>query len=112
MYDAGLSGETGHTENRRIALTNKLFSYLLAGLPILMTDVPAHLALAGDLKKCAQFYSIDDADALAQVMDNWLLNDLALKTARISAWELGRAKFNWEYEKKRLLDRVNSVLLS
>jgi glycosyltransferase involved in cell wall biosynthesis len=111
IYDVGLSGETGHTENRRIALTNKLFSYLLAGIPILMADVPAHLAFATDLKKCAQLYSIDDADELAQVMDNWFLDDVALKTARFAAWELGRTRFNWEYEKERFLDRVNRVLM-
>ena len=112
MYDVGLSGETGDTENHRLALGNKLFSYLLAGLPILMTNVPSHLGLAEKLNKCAQLYSIDDADELAQAMDKWLLNDFALKTARVSAWELGQTKFNWEYEREMLLNLVNSVMIS
>ena len=109
-YDAGLSGETGFSKNRRIALANKIFSYLMAGIPILMTDVPAHLAFAEDLKKCSQIYSVDDADALAQAMDAWLLNDEALRIARATAWQLGQTRFNWQYEKERFLDRVNSVL--
>ena len=112
MYDVGLSGETGHTKNRQISLGNKLFSYLSAGLPILMADVPANLALSKDLKECAQLYSIDDPDALARAMDNWLLNDVGLKTARAAAWELGRTRYNWEYEKQELLSRVDSILLS
>ena len=36
-YDIGLCGEIGHTPNRKIALTNKQFTYLLAGLPALMS---------------------------------------------------------------------------
>ncbi|MET0274569.1 MAG: hypothetical protein ABW360_16405, partial [Phenylobacterium sp.] len=31
VYDIGLCGELGHTENRKIALTNKQFTYMLAG---------------------------------------------------------------------------------
>jgi glycosyltransferase involved in cell wall biosynthesis len=110
IYDIGFSGEPGHTRNRRIALTNKLFSYLLAGLPILMSDVPAHRAFAKDLKQAAQLFQINDADALAQAIDNWLLDDVALKTARVAAWELGHTRFNWECEKEQLLNCVDSVL--
>lgn len=110
IYDIGFSGETGHTRNRLISLGNKLFSYLLAGIPILMADVPANLALAKNLCKSAQLYPVDDADALAQAMDNWLLNDVALKTARFTAWELGRTRYNWEHEKEQFLNRVDSVL--
>ena len=33
QYDVGLVAETGHSQNRAICLTNKVFSFLLAGLP-------------------------------------------------------------------------------
>ena len=42
VHDVGLVGETGHTPNRKIALTNKQFTYLLAGIPLVMSDIPAH----------------------------------------------------------------------
>ena len=46
IYDVGLVGETGHTPNRRIALTNKQFTYLMAGIPVVMSDIPAHRDIA------------------------------------------------------------------
>jgi len=34
QHDVGLAVETGETENRRIAVTNKILSYFLAGLAV------------------------------------------------------------------------------
>jgi glycosyltransferase involved in cell wall biosynthesis len=48
-YDIGLVSETGHIENRRIALTNKLFSFVLAGIPVVASAIPAHRDLANAL---------------------------------------------------------------
>src|SRR5262249_52977590 len=48
-YDLGFSGEPGHTPNNRIALGNKIFTYLLAGLPVIMSAIPAHRAFAPEL---------------------------------------------------------------
>ena len=49
-YDIGLVSETGHVENRRIALTNKLFSFVLAGIPVVASAIPAHRDLASALR--------------------------------------------------------------
>ena len=43
-YDLGLSLETDVSENRRLCLTNKIFTYLLAGVPVVMSDTPAQRA--------------------------------------------------------------------
>jgi glycosyltransferase involved in cell wall biosynthesis len=109
-YDIGFSGETGHTQNRRISLGNKLFSYLLAGIPILMADVPANVLFATGLKECTQLYPIDDADALARAIDKWLLDDITLKNARVAAWEFGQTRYNWEREKEQFLGQVHNIL--
>ncbi len=45
-FDVGLAAESGHTANRRIALTNKMFTYLLAGIPTAASDIEAHRAIA------------------------------------------------------------------
>ena len=45
VYDVGLVSETGSTRNRKIALTNKLFSFLLAGIPVVASAIPAHKQL-------------------------------------------------------------------
>jgi glycosyltransferase involved in cell wall biosynthesis len=109
-YDVGLSGEAGLTPNNRIALGNKLFSYLLAGLPILLSGSPAHRSFATELGEAAQLFPIDDPVALAGAMDAWLLDPRALARARQAAWTLGQRQFNWEIESEKLVRIVASSL--
>jgi glycosyltransferase involved in cell wall biosynthesis len=112
QYDVGFSGETGFSPNNRIALGNKLFSYLLAGIPIIMSDSPAHQALARELGQAAQVYCIDDPVALASTMDKLLLDKDALSRARRAAWQLGQSRFNWGVDSKRLIGTVRAAIHS
>jgi glycosyltransferase involved in cell wall biosynthesis len=110
VFDLGLSGETGHTPNRRVALTNKLFTYLLAGLPIVASKIPAHVSFAADAGSAVRLYAVDDAHELAAALDE-LLGDLhTLAGARAAAFELGQARYNWDVEKSILLTRVATSL--
>jgi hypothetical protein len=109
VYDIGLSGEPGHTPNNRIALGNKLFSYLLAGLPIVASAVPSHMALAEKLGAAMRLYLIDDPDGLADAVDSYLCVPRALSDARAVAWRLGMERFNWDFESASLLDRIASI---
>jgi glycosyltransferase involved in cell wall biosynthesis len=105
-YDIGIVGETGVTHNRRIALTNKQFTYLLAGIPTLMSDVPAHRQFASELGEAAHLYAVDDDLQLAQRMDYALENPSRLAAARKHAWRLGQERYNWDREKQFMLDLV------
>lgn len=111
-YDVGLSSETGHTLSRRIALTNKLFTYLLAGLPVVMSDIPAHRVFAPAAGEAARLYTTDDADSLATALDTLLGDPTMLAAARASAFRLGQARFNWDVERAKLLEKVAAVLAS
>ena len=84
-YDAGLVGEIGHTFNRRIALTNKQFTYLLAGLPVFMSDVPGHSAFANSAQGAAFLYRTEDL-------------------------MLGQNEFCWEKDQKLLLGTIEAAL--
>lgn len=109
-YDVGLVSEVGETKNRRIALTNKLFSYLLAGLPVAATKIAAHAELSGDTEGAVFLYATNDASALATVLDKLLLNPDKLAEARSRAWDLGKSRFNWDVEQKALLESVAGQL--
>lgn len=109
-YDLGLAGETGVTPNRRIALTNKQFTYLLAGLPSLMSDIPAHRAFAAEAPGATALYAVDDPDALAKAMDGLLGDPEALAKARTAAFDLGQTRFNWELEQAKLVSLVEGAL--
>jgi hypothetical protein len=112
LHDVGLVGETGHTLNRRIALTNKQFTYLLAGVPAIMSDVPAHRAFASQSVAAARLYPVDNADALAAALDALLCDAKALAVARAAAFALGQTRFNWDTEKSVFLERVGRSLAS
>jgi glycosyltransferase involved in cell wall biosynthesis len=109
-YDVGLSGETGHTQNRQLALTNKLFSYLLAGMPIVASSVASQVELANNLRGAIRLYPIDDVDGLAVTLDALLSDSHALASARAAAFEYGQTRYNWDIEKTILIKCVHVSL--
>jgi len=106
LFDVGFSGEPGHTENNRVALGNKLFSYLLAGIPAAISDVDAHRAYGHLASEATRLFRVDDADNLAAVLDSLLTNPAALAAARRAAWRLGQERYNWDLEKNNLLNTI------
>lgn len=104
-YDIGLSLETDVSENRRICLTNKIFTYLLAGIPVVMSETPAQVRLAPDLGVAARLCSLDDPIKLASALDS-LASPATLADATAQAWRLGRERYNWEREQAGLLAAV------
>jgi glycosyltransferase involved in cell wall biosynthesis len=104
-YDVGLSLETDVSENRRVCLTNKIFTYLLAGVPVLLSDTPAQRALAPDLGVAARLVSLADPASIAETLDA-MGKPAALDEARARAWQLGRERYNWDFEKAALVASV------
>jgi glycosyltransferase involved in cell wall biosynthesis len=102
-YDLGLSLETDVSESRRLCLTNKIFTYLLAGVPVVLSDTPAQRALAPDLGVAALLVSLAAPDAMAAALDRFAAG---LGAAKDEALRLGRERYNWDVEKKVLLGAV------
>ena len=109
-YDAGLSSEIGHTLNRGIALNNKLFTYILAGVPVLLSDIPAHRALAALAGNAVRVYTTEDDSSLAGAMDGLIGAPRTLADARVAAFQLGQTHFNWDLEKKSLYRLVATAV--
>jgi glycosyltransferase involved in cell wall biosynthesis len=70
-YDLGVSTEDGAVLNHRLCLGNKIFTYLAAGTPVLLTATPAQARLAIDLGAAATLYEPGDVDALATILQRW-----------------------------------------
>lgn len=104
-YEVGLSLETDVSENRRLCLTNKIFTYLLAGVPAIMSDTPAQKLLAASLGPAARLCDLADPAGLAATLDA-LASPPALAEASAAAWRLGRERYNWEREQDVLLQSV------
>ena len=104
-YAVGLSVELNQPPNRAICLTNKIFTYVLAGTPVLLSDTPAQTLLAKDLGKASSVVNIEDSRAVA---DSIL--GLCSVEAREEARTLGRERYNWDFESKALVTSVRQAL--
>jgi glycosyltransferase involved in cell wall biosynthesis len=109
-FDVGLVGETAYTKNSDILLSNKQFTYLLAGVPALMSDTWAHRMFASGRDAGVVLFPGQDPAGLAIAMDRLLGDPATLSRARAAAYRLGQDVFNWDLEQKILLERVEWAL--
>ena len=110
LYDVGLSLEPGFSENNRRALGNKIFTYLLAGIPVLMSDTPAQRLLAPDLGEGAAIFSLQDSVGIAAQLDVWAFSIEERRRARAAAHERATTRYNWDFEKENFLRSVSAAL--
>lgn len=109
-YDLGLSIEPAQPSNREICLSNKIFTYVLAGLPQLLSPTAAQRALAADLGSAALLADPADTAATAARLDAWFADPVARTAARQAAWRLGQTRYCWEVEQRELLAAVQAAL--
>jgi glycosyltransferase involved in cell wall biosynthesis len=103
-YDVGLCGESAFTRSKAVALTNKLFTYLLAGIAPLLSDTPGHRRFAEETGMTDLVFAREDPGALAQLLDSLLGDATRLAASRARAWRLGQGRYNWEREKGPLVE--------
>jgi glycosyltransferase involved in cell wall biosynthesis len=106
VYDLGFVGEQAFTQNRQIALTNKLFSYLTSGIPIVASDISAHQEVSHRFSNALKLFKSDDPGSLARCLDLYLMNPIELQDAKAQARRLAQLEFNWENEEQKHRDVV------
>jgi glycosyltransferase involved in cell wall biosynthesis len=111
-YDVGLALEQEHVVNRQICLTNKAFTYILAGLAVILTDTIGQRPLALDLGDAARTYSPGDIARLAQHLNAWATDKAMLNNCKRESWRAARRRWHWEHplERGALLSEVERVL--
>ncbi len=111
-YDVGLALEQMDPLNRQLCLTNKAFTYILAGVAVAVTDTPGQHALGIDLGGAAALVPPGDIDALATAFGRWAANPAALDSAKRTAWSAAVRRWHWEHPLERgvLLDLVRRSL--
>ncbi len=109
-HDIGLALENSFPLNRDICLTNKIYTYLLAGLPILCTPTSAQKRIAEELGSAAKIIDLKDAISTAEQIDDLIRNQAKFEQARITAWKHGQDRYNWDFESKELIKIVRASL--
>jgi glycosyltransferase involved in cell wall biosynthesis len=109
-FDVGLALEQGASENRQICLTNKIFTYLLAGCAVVATATRGQEPIMQQIGSAGALYKPGDTQELAGVLQLWSGDRSALDRARHEAWDWGTYRYNWDIEKERFLEIVSRAL--
>ena len=100
-YDAGLACEEPLGLSRQICLANKIFTYLAAGVPVILSRTRAQARLEQDLDGSAFGYECGDVDGLARVLAR-LASDASLRRqARCAARAAAERRWHWEHPDDR-----------
>ena len=102
-YDVGLALERPDNPNYGRTITNKVFSYMLAGLAIAATDTPGQREILDQVPTAGFLYPAGNSTVLAEKLGNWINNSGLLLTAKQAAWDAARSKFCWDVEERRFL---------
>lgn len=109
-YDVGLAVEPGGSQNSGVILSNKFFTYLLAGNAVAATATSEQQALMAQLVGVGFTYAPGDTAALANGLRGWYDDRAALQAAREAAWGWGTTRYNWDNEQHLLLRCVGEAL--
>ncbi|MDG1953026.1 MAG: hypothetical protein P8J52_10580 [Gammaproteobacteria bacterium] len=103
-FDIGFAGELSEPENRNVTITNKVFQYLLAGLPMIVSRTDGQLELLKDIPEVATFY--DDLESLKKCIAHWMDQDF-LERGHKAALEIASNTFNWRVESRKLVNLLD-----
>jgi glycosyltransferase involved in cell wall biosynthesis len=111
-FDAGLASEEQEPLNRRLCLSNKIFTYLAAGIPVLMTRTPAQGRLESSLGDAAFGYDCGDVQGLARIMRELSADAGRRARSREAARAAAERRWHWEHPEDRgaLVDAVAKAL--
>lgn len=109
-FDIGLALENKVPINRDICLTNKIFTYMQAGLAIMASDTTAQTAFIKKNATIGQIYIAGDSKALAADISRYYEDRNLLLKAKTESLRLAQQHYNWEVEGVKFLKTVEHIL--
>lgn len=111
-HHIGLASEYSHNTNRDLCLTNKIFTYLLAGNALILSDTYAQKSFLSENPGIGSLYEQNSVKELTSVLKSYLGDSELLMFHRQNALELAKVKYNWDIEQHQFIYIVKSVLAS
>jgi glycosyltransferase involved in cell wall biosynthesis len=102
-HDVGLALEQPRTRNRDLCVTNKIFTYLLAGLAVAATDTRGQRGIMALTGGAGFLYAAGDDQALARELRTLTDSADRLAAARERSRLAAEHRFNWDVEQETLV---------
>jgi glycosyltransferase involved in cell wall biosynthesis len=109
QYDVGLALERPDHQNYSRTVTNKVFSYLLAGLAVAATDTPGQREILDQIPAAGFLYPAGNPTVLAEKLGHWIDSPGSLLEAKQAAWDVARSKFCWDVEETKFLQLLSGL---
>jgi glycosyltransferase involved in cell wall biosynthesis len=109
-HHLGLALEPAFSVNNNLALSNKIFTYLLSGLGVIASETAAQSKFMRENPAIGRGYPIGDFKELSRILTLFWKNPDRLYEARNSAIKLALEKYNWDLEQHKFLQIIQSVL--
>ena len=106
-FDIGLACEVPICLNRRISLTNKLFTYLQSGLAIVFSNTESQTEFSNKYTSIGEVFK--NSKDLSIILDNYYSNRDLLLQHKINAQQYGLTELNWEIESKKFIKVIDEV---
>jgi len=106
--DVGVEPTQGNCLSYRYALGNKLFEYLMAGLPIAVSDQP-HRRQIVERYGVGKVFDEKDPRSIARAIDRIVSDEERHQEMRHQARQAAREEFNWEVQGKKLIKAYSGL---
>ena len=107
QFDIGLALEKPQNVGAALTVSNKIGSYLLAGLAIAASDTLGQQEVLGEQQTLSVLYPSGQPEILAQRLRPWIQNRDALRISQQAAWDLAREKCCWDVEQTKFLEAIS-----
>ncbi|MGF7038445.1 glycosyltransferase [Mucilaginibacter lappiensis] len=109
-FDIGMATETASSLNRDICLTNKIFTYVQAGLAVIASDTQAQELFLEQYPDSGNLYHKNEVQSMANCINQYAENPESLYRIRELNYGLGQTTLNWETESKIFRNIVEQTL--
>jgi glycosyltransferase involved in cell wall biosynthesis len=109
-HDVSVGSQPSAEPFHQMAIGNKVFTGLMAGTLVALTDTVAHRSLAQELGESAVLFPNKDGRELAQRLNQITASEDKLLAAKRTAWRLAEERFNWERESEKLVEGVEELI--
>lgn len=109
QFDIGIASETGRDTNNDIALSNKIFSYIQAGLAVLASKTAAQELLLKEHATIGQLVDLNNPQEIVSILSKWHTNRESLNKCKEQSFELAKT-LNWETEQIKFIQLINDII--